>query len=233
MTGTEGLASDRTSETKRPMPRLKPDVQLKRREHILAAAERCFSRSGFHRTTMQDICKEAAVSPGALYIYFDSKEALIAGIAERDRAEFQQRFQGLAEAPDLIKALEQMASQYFVDEPAHKRLMCIEIGLEATRNPHVGEIFRAVDSYVHASFEALFQRLKDEGRIAPALEIPMLANVFAAIGDGLLWRRATDPGFDGKAVLPAVLQVIQGLLNPVPAPRARTKTTRRSKETTR
>ena len=62
------------------MPKLKPDTQRARREHILDAAEHCFARAGFHRTTMQDICKEAGVSPGALYVYFDSKEALIAGI---------------------------------------------------------------------------------------------------------------------------------------------------------
>lgn len=215
------------------MPRLKPDAQRQRREHILEAAEHCFARAGFHRTTMQDICKEAAVSPGALYIYFDSKEALIAGIAERDRAEFQKRFQGLADAPDLLKALEHMAGQYFVDEPAHKRLMCIEIGLEATRNPRVGEIYRAVDKFVHSSFEALFQRLKDEGRIVPSLDIPMLANVFATIGDGLFWRRATDPEFDSKAVLPAVLQVIEGLLNPVTSGPRSTEPVRRSKETIR
>lgn len=169
---------------------------------------------------MQDICKEASVSPGALYIYFDSKEALIAGIAERDRAEFQHRFAGIAAAPDLIKALEHMAAQYFVDEPAHKRLMCIEIGLEATRNRRVDEIYRAVDSEVRSSFETLFQRLADDGRIAPRLDIPTLANVFATIGDGLFWRRATDPAFDSKAVLPAVLAVIEGLLNPIAAPSA-------------
>ena len=206
------------------MPRLSPDSQRQRREHILDAAERCFARAGFHRTTMQDICKEAAVSPGALYIYFDSKEALIAGIAERDRAEFQRRFEGLAEAPDLIAALERLAAQYFVDEPAHKRLMCIEIGLEGTRNPRVGEVFRAVDSFVTESFTRLFQRLLDEGRIAPRLEIPAIASVFATIGDGLFWRRATDPGFDARATLPAVLSVIEGLLNPVsPAPDAQSR----------
>ena len=198
------------------MPRLKPDTQRARREHIVDAAEQCFARTGFHRTTMQDICREASVSAGALYLYFDSKEALIAGIAERDRAEFAGRFEGLARAPDVIAALSQMAEQYFVDEPAHKRLMCIEIGLEATRNAKVGEIYRGVDTFVHDSFEALFQRLADEGRIKPDLDIPTLANVFQTIGDGLFWRRATDPAFDAKAVLPAVLAVIRGLLNPVP-----------------
>ena len=62
------------------MPKLKPDVQRARREHILDAAERCFARNGFHRSSIHDICKEAGVSPGALYVYFDSKEALIAGM---------------------------------------------------------------------------------------------------------------------------------------------------------
>jgi AcrR family transcriptional regulator len=198
------------------MPRLKPDAQRQRRAHILDAAERCFARAGFHRTTMHDICKEASVSPGALYLYFDSKEVLIAGLAERDRAEFQQRFAALAEAPDLLAALSTMGEQYFVDEPAHKRLMCIEIGLEATRNDRVGEIYRGVDAFVHDSFRSLFQRLKDEGRIRPALDIPLLANVFMTIGDGLFWRRAVDPGFDARTTLPAVMGVIGALLNPVP-----------------
>ena len=70
------------------MPKLKPDTQRARREHILDAALTCFARGGFHATTMQAICREAGVSPGALYVYFDSKEALIAGLCERDRAEF-------------------------------------------------------------------------------------------------------------------------------------------------
>ncbi len=112
------------------MPKLKPDTQRARREHILEAAELCFARAGFHRTTMQDICKEAAVSPGALYVYFDSKEALIAGICERERAEFAENFASLAAAPDFLGTLGAMGEEYFVNQPAHKRLMCVEIGLE-------------------------------------------------------------------------------------------------------
>jgi AcrR family transcriptional regulator len=196
------------------MPRLSPATQAARREHILDAAERCFARTGFHRTTMHDICKEAGVSAGALYIYFASKEALIAGISERDRAEFASRLELLAAAPDFLAALSMMGEQYFVDEPAHKRLMCIEIGVESTRNPQVGEIFRSVDTFVLASFEKLFQRLKDEGRIAPSLDIPTLARVFITIGDGLFWRRAVDPTFDGRSLVPATLQALAALLKP-------------------
>jgi AcrR family transcriptional regulator len=66
------------------MPKLKPEVQQARSERILDAAEACFARTGFHRTTMHDICKEAGVSPGALYVYFDSKEALFEAIVEEE-----------------------------------------------------------------------------------------------------------------------------------------------------
>ena len=200
------------------MPKLKPDTQRARREHILEAAELCFARAGFHRTTMQDICKEAAVSPGALYVYFDSKEALIAGICERDRAEFAENFAALAAAPDFLGSLAMLGEEYFVNQPAHKRLMCVEIGLESTRNPRVAEIFQRIDSFINESFLKLFQQLKDEGRIAPALDIPALTRAFTVICDGMFWQRAIDPTFDPKAVMPTVLQLIAGLLNPVSGP---------------
>ena len=111
--------------------------------------------------------------------------------------------------------------------------MCIEIGLEATRSERVGEIYRGVDSLIHDSFESLFQRLADAGRIAPELDVPTLARVCMTIGDGLFWRRATDPAFDPTTVLPAVLAVIRDLLKPVPVVEATARPRQLAKETTR
>jgi len=199
------------------MPKLKPATQLARREHILDAAELCFARSGFHRTTMQAICKEALISPGALYVYFASKEDLIAGIAERDRAKFAERFAEVSTATDFMKALSALGDRYFAEEPAYKRTMCIEIGLESTRNPKVGEIYRSVDRFVGESFEKLFSRLAAEGRISPDVDIPTLAKVFSVIGDGMFLRRAVDPDFEPKTVVPAVMALIGKLLNPISA----------------
>jgi AcrR family transcriptional regulator len=200
------------------MPKLKPEVQVARRERILDAAEQCFCRAGFHRTTIHDICKEAGISPGALYVYFDSKEALIAGMSERDRAEFAERLRALAEAPDFLQALAALGEQYFLQEPAHRHRNCIDIGLESTRNPRIGEIYQRVDRYVLAGFETLFQKLYDEGRIKPAFDIATVARTFIVVSDGMFWRRAIDPAFDPRVVMPAVLQLIRALLNPVAAP---------------
>ena len=200
------------------MPKLKPATQRARREHILDAAEVCFARAGFHRTTMQDICKEALISPGALYVYFNSKEDLIAGLAERDRSDFAERFADLSAATDLMQSLSELGNHYFDEEPAHKRTMCLEIGLESTRNPKVGEIYRSVDRYVHGSFEKLFAALQAEGRIAPDVDIPTLTKLFSVIGDGMFMRRALDPTFDARALVPAVMALIGKLLNVQPQP---------------
>jgi len=196
------------------MPKLKPETQHARRGRILDAAEVCFARTGFHRTTMQDICKEAGVSPGAVYVYFTSKEALIAGIAERDRAKLANQLGELAAAPDLIAALAKLGEHYTIEEPQYKRVLCVEIGAESTRNAAVGDIFRSVDDYCLRSFETLFERAREEGRIAPTIDIATIARLIAVIGDGMFWRRAVDPNFDAKQLMPAITALIGTLLNP-------------------
>ncbi len=197
------------------MPKLKPETEQLRRQHILDAAERCFDRGGFHATTMQDICKEAAVSPGALYVYFGSKEDLIAGLCERDRAELAERLEKMAEAPDFLAALVSIGENYFIDDPASKQRVAVEMGLEATRNPRVAEIFLSADKFCNDSFAALFQRLKDAGRINPTIDIATLTKVFHVIGDGLFWRRAVVPNYDVREVLPVLSAMIGALVNPV------------------
>ena len=208
------------------MPKLKPDIQRARREHILDAAEQCFGRAGFHRTTMHDICREAGVSPGALYVYFDSKEALIAGICERDREDFAERFDSLAAAPDFMQALRGAGRAVFPRRARAQPSHVHRDRLESTRNPRVGEIFQRIDRDIVGSFEKLFRKLQAEGRIAPTLDIPTVTKAFTIVCDGMFWRRAVDPDFDPAAVMPAVLQLIRALLNPVTAP-ASNKTTQR------
>ncbi|WP_179429956.1 TetR/AcrR family transcriptional regulator [Spelaeicoccus albus] len=63
------------------MPRLTAGNREARRAEIIAAARRCFSRDGFHRTSMPDIAAEAGVSTGAPYRYFASKEEIILQVA--------------------------------------------------------------------------------------------------------------------------------------------------------
>jgi TetR/AcrR family transcriptional regulator, repressor for uid operon len=197
------------------MPRLKPETQAARRAHILDAAERCFARTGFHATTMNEICREASVSAGALYIYFESKEGLIAGLCERERAKLTADLATIAQAPDLVEALARLGQHYFLEEPRYKRLMLVEIGVESTRNAKVAEVFLQTDRFCLEAFQSLFARAAAEGKIAPKLDLKTLSHVFATIGDGIMWRRAVDPSFEGPRVFPVLVGILSDMLNPV------------------
>lgn len=199
------------------MPKLKPETQSARREHILDAAEACFAQAGFHRTTMHDICKLAGISPGALYVYFDSKEALIEGLTERDRLEFSERFAVVASASDFLAALRALGDFYLQADRSHKARLGVEIGLEATRNPRIGEIYKRFDDEVKENFERLFRRLADEGLIAPSMEIQTLATAVSIIADGMFWRHATRNDVASRSTLSIAFQVIESLLNPTSA----------------
>jgi AcrR family transcriptional regulator len=64
-----------------PVPRITAERRAANRAQIVAAARRCFSRDGFHQTSMPDIAAEAGVSVGAPYRYFAGKDEIILEIA--------------------------------------------------------------------------------------------------------------------------------------------------------
>ncbi len=59
-----------------------PKVVEDRREQIIDAAMRVFSQKGFARATNKDIAREAGITTGLIYHYFESKEAVLKAIIE-------------------------------------------------------------------------------------------------------------------------------------------------------
>jgi len=59
-----------------------PKIVEDRREQIIEAAMRVFAQKGFVRATNKDIAREAGITPGLIYHYFESKEALLEAIIE-------------------------------------------------------------------------------------------------------------------------------------------------------
>ncbi|MBW1778005.1 MAG: helix-turn-helix transcriptional regulator [Deltaproteobacteria bacterium] len=55
----------------------------RRRQQIMVAARRVFSAKGLEKSTMEDIAKEAELSPGTLYLYFRNKDELFASLSLR------------------------------------------------------------------------------------------------------------------------------------------------------
>ncbi len=58
-------------------------VARARREQIVEAATRVFAQKGFSRATTREVAREAGVSEGTIYNYFEDKDALLMAILER------------------------------------------------------------------------------------------------------------------------------------------------------
>lgn len=174
------------------------DGQEERRTRILDCAERCFVRSGFHRTTMQDIAAEAGMSPGNLYRYFQSKDAVVVGMAERDRAELGRDFGELAEASDLPAAFRAMARKHFVEEAPEKSVLCLEIWAESSRNPRFAEVSAQFEREVVGRLGSLIRGAQERGHVARDLDPDAIAITIVTFANGLFVRRAIAPGFDAE-----------------------------------
>jgi AcrR family transcriptional regulator len=59
-----------------------PKVVEDRRDQIMDAAMRVFAQKGFTKATNKDIAREAGITAGLIYYYFESKEALLKAIIE-------------------------------------------------------------------------------------------------------------------------------------------------------
>ncbi len=198
------------------MRRANAQLQSDRRSEILAAAQRCFVRSGFHGASMQDICAEAGMSPGNLYRYFPSKEALIAGIAERDRAEVGAQFASADLSQGVFAVLEGLAHHHFAVRPSEQVLLCTEVMAEARRNPEIARISRAFDADVQTWLIDLLRAAVARGDIPDDIDLDGVVTMLMVIADGVWWRRALDPDFDPKAMLPIFMDITRHMLRSRP-----------------
>jgi TetR/AcrR family transcriptional repressor of uid operon len=202
------------------MRRANAQLRYDRCDEILAAAQRCFVRSGFHGASMQDICTEAGMSPGNLYRYFPSKEALVAGIAERDRAELAQQFATADLSHGFFAVLEGMAHHHFAQKPNEQVLLCTEVMAEARRNPEIARLSAAFDADVKAWLRNLLQAAVVHGDIPAEVDLDGAVTMLMIIADGVWWRRALDPAFDPVSVVPVFMDIVRHMLRARPAPAA-------------
>ena len=192
--------------------------QADRRNEILDAAQRCFVRSGFHEASMQDICTEAGMSPGNLYRYFPSKEALIAGIAERDRAELARSFAEVDLSEGVFAAIARLAQYHFAERPVDDVLLCTEVMAQARRHPDIRAISRSYDIDVSRWLRDLFEAGMKRGDIPADVDLDGAITMLMTIADGLWWRRALDPDFQPEKILPLFMDIARHLLRSRPRP---------------
>lgn len=171
-------------------------MQGERRGQILDAAMECFARRGFHQTTMQDMSREAGISVGLIYRYFESKEAVIEAMAGRHQGVIAEMLAEAARADSLDGALRIFFSMDGEDGggcPPSRYV--VELFAEAGRNPHVARCVSDVMESIRGALTELLDRHRD-GIAAGHLDTVDLADLLLTMKHGMHMGAVLD-GMDG------------------------------------
>jgi AcrR family transcriptional regulator len=197
------------------MPRVSQTHLDARRRQILAAAIQCFSREGFHRTTMQDIVRQAGLSPGAIYRYFASKEDIIEAIANERHAREAALITTGQDAGEPGAILGRLARDFFGPltraGERQRRRVGIQVWAEALRSPRVLKVVRRGIDRPRSLLRALVRDAQRRGAIASELDPDAAARVMIALFQGFVLQQAWDPKIDVERYL-AVAEAALGAL---------------------
>jgi TetR/AcrR family transcriptional repressor of uid operon len=195
--------------------RSEPERGELRRRQVLDAAAECFRREGFHGTSISRITRASGMSPGHIYHYFVSKEAIVQAIAERDEsdlADLVSRVEQDQAGGDLVTRLTRQTAETVArdSDPARIGLM-LELAAEAARNPAVASILRHSDQAIEASFLDMVKRVGLPAGLDEA-ELRLRMGMVAALFQGLALRSTVDPQRDQAAVVHLLNKLIRCLL---------------------
>jgi AcrR family transcriptional regulator len=196
------------------MPKMSAAHLEARTTEILDAAENCFVRKGLHQTTMHDICKEAKLSPGAVYRYFRSKEELIDAVARRRTLEEMEIVQEAKE--QTSRALEALAvvgerfwGQFLRPDFERWARLDIEIWPESLRNKRQQERVKEQRSAFRSALADVCRLAVEQGTLRPDVDPMAMANLLMALYRGLQLHKAIDPeGVDTEEVLRLLIKQI-------------------------
>ena len=178
------------------MPKVTEAHSAARRQQIIDAAYRCFARKGFHQATMRDIYAEANLSPGAVYHYFDSKDAIIQASFEFDFQRSLALFDAAIASDDPLKALHDLLDFFFRGLEGAAALGAGPVNVqgwgEALVNPPLlATIRRVLDGYLD-SLSQIIGRAQALGQIDQSLDPRSVGRMLLSLYYGLELQKALD-----------------------------------------
>jgi AcrR family transcriptional regulator len=186
-----------------------------RRAQILAAASDCFRAYGFHGASIARISEASGMSAGHIYHYFENKEAIIEAIVEQDIERLLTLNTELRSASDIKGALIERAAEGVEGKlNPHSAGLQMEIMSEAARNPRMAAFVQAADQSCLASLTETIRSLRHmAGHKDSDTAILGMAEVIAAMFEGLQFRVIRNPRIDKDIIIPIFRRAIHDLLN--------------------
>jgi len=183
-----------------PRPRTKPPEV--RREELLDAAEKLFLEQGVAATSVDQIVEAADVAKGTFYLYFPSKEQLLAALQQRFVASFRDHLRAALNRPRAgdwkgrLRAWVRAGVEGYLDRLALHDLVFHQFRPEDPRRKHANPIVDELAEFLRQGARAGAWSLAD-----PDLTAVMLFGAFhAAVDDALTAKREVDRKRVARAV---------------------------------
>ncbi len=197
------------------MPKVTQGHLDARRQQILDAAWACFARKGYHQTTMQDICQESELSPGAIYRYFDSKEDIRTAVWDRQRdwaRDVLETARSQAGQPlDTLQVIGQTMWLSYFNDPTFETMARVEIENwpEILRDKDLLDKQRKELSFWRSVVTQLLTEAKKVGQVKADVDPASLASLMICAYEGLRHYTLVDPdSFQPERVLEAILALV-------------------------
>jgi AcrR family transcriptional regulator len=179
------------------MPKVTVEHLNARRAQIMDAARACFARKGFAQSTIQDICAEAGLSPGAIYRYFKSKNDIVFAIGDEGREAVLEMIEEMKGRHTALEVLDCIGERFFglLAEPMADQGMLAhpELWAETLRNPEMREhTLRSMEAWRNA-LAALIEKGQEEGVFGREIDPQACAMVLIASFEGLQLQLARNP----------------------------------------
>ena len=172
-----------------------------KRSLILSAVIPLFRSHGFHGASMRDICSAAALSPGALYRYFPSKEAIIDAVVTLHLERWEEAFCSASQEPGFLDCLDYLTTVILREENLLDLPLWLEIVAEASRTESVALALRAHEEKMIAAISRVVVVAIASGEMTEGTNARDAAAMVLSIFDGLRLRRGSDREFDLRRAL--------------------------------
>jgi AcrR family transcriptional regulator len=193
------------------MPKVLPQYLETKRSEILDAAAACFTRGGFHQSTMQDICTEAGLSPGAVYRYFRSKEEIIEAMCERNLVEDAETVRTAVDTDSAEEAFAELTRIFLLGVEDHESCaLCLQLLAEAPRNQVILESVRRGRVAVREVLTEFVSKGQARGEFNPSLDPAAVAQVMCSLYMGLILQLQAEPDIDLMSYARVVRSLFDG-----------------------
>ena len=178
---------------KAPVP--SEDLSEERQKQILDAAVSEFAQHGFHETRMEDIARASGLAKGTVYLYFKSKDAIIAALLRTLFAWELRGTRAIVEGPGSATERLLAITRMFADE-LDRMLVAMPIFLEfyavAFRQASVREHLSEMYEQYRAPIAMLVQQGIEGGEFR-AVDPDDVALTWIALLEGLTLLWAMNP----------------------------------------